>query len=519
MELLYLCLRRLNVIGAFRELGTDSQRRGPLIALASTQLLVQLSSMPIALTIPSVARHYEIEVSQAAWMVIIRLLLLGSTVFLAARLGQKYGHVKVYFAGAITMCVASTLSALALDFNQLIVWSGAVGVGGALITANSNAILALVFDSNERGRAYSIPVVAARFGSLIGLALFGLFLQLGFIFPAFESYGWRLVFLTSLPVGLLAIKTSWPLLQFNFKDVVEEAKTISIDYVGASLMVATLGVFILSGLHIHDGAEAFTTPEAMGYHLPMHLLFLAMLGLFMVIQQRSRTPFVDFSYFKVKYFSTALYSNTTFHLSMLAVTTLIPIVVENGLGKAPWVVTMVLLPNQIMGLFLPPLAGWVYDRYNPKWLRPGSLMSIALGFILVGFFAGGVPVWGLPLLMAPAYLGSNLFNTANNALVMNTLPQDRSFASGMLETTRQMGHTIGATIGATVLGLAIPITIDLLPAIESQALYREGFRYSALAVVGIMVSGSVVAMFQKATDDNTTTAPTKPAAMPQAGND
>ena len=151
MELLYLCLRRLNVIGAFRELGTDNQRRGTLIALASTQLLVQLSSMPIALTIPSVARHYEIEVSQAAWMVIIRLLLLGSTVFLAARLGQKYGHVKVYFAGAITMCVASTLSALALDFNQLIIWSGAVGVGGALITANSNAILALVFDSNERG--------------------------------------------------------------------------------------------------------------------------------------------------------------------------------------------------------------------------------------------------------------------------------------------------------------------------------------------------------------------------------
>ena len=88
MELLYLCLRRLNVIGAFRELGTDSQRRGTLIALASTQLLVQLSSMPIALTIPSVARHYEIEVSQAAWMVIIRLLLLGSTVFLGARFGQ-----------------------------------------------------------------------------------------------------------------------------------------------------------------------------------------------------------------------------------------------------------------------------------------------------------------------------------------------------------------------------------------------------------------------------------------------
>ena len=146
-------------------------------------------------------------------------------------------------------------------------------------------------------------------------------------------------------------------------------------------------------------------------------------------------------------------------------------------------------------------------------------MSIALGFILVGFFAGGGPVWGLPILLMPAYLGSNLFNTANNALVMNTLPQDRSFASGMLETTRQMGHTIGATIGATVLGLAIPITIDLLPAIESQALYREGFRYSALAVVGVMVSGSVVAMFQKTAGGSSAPPPPIPQAVPQGGND
>jgi len=63
--------------------------------------------MPVALTIPTVARYFDVEVSQAAWMVIARLLLLGSTVFLAARLGQKYGHVRVYFIGATIMCVAT----------------------------------------------------------------------------------------------------------------------------------------------------------------------------------------------------------------------------------------------------------------------------------------------------------------------------------------------------------------------------------------------------------------------------
>ena len=459
-----------------------------MIGLASSQMLVQLSSMPIAMTIPSVARDFDIEVSKAAWMVIVRLLMLGSTVFLSARLGEKYGHARVYFIGIIVLSVASVLAATSFDFNQLILWSGLVGVGGALITANSNAILAMVFDDKERGRAFSVPVVSARMGSLLGLVVFGIFLQF---------LNWRFVFLTSLPVGLLAVKNSYPLLKYQAAQLTESARNISINYVGAILMVVTLGTFVLSGLHIHGGEETFTSEEAISYHVPMHILFLSLLALFIVVQHRTKEPFLDFRYFKYKYFSTALYTNTTFHLSMLAVVTLIPIVVENGLGKAPIFVTLVLLPNQILGLFLPTFAGWWYDRYNPRWLRPGALMGIALGFLLVGAFASTVSWWGIPLLLLPTYIGSNLFNTANNAVVMNTLPESRTFASGMLETTRQMGHTIGTTISATVLGLALPFAIDLLPVAESQLAYRDGFRFSALAVVLIMMSGSFVAAFQR----------------------
>ena len=459
-----------------------------MIGLASSQMLVQLSSMPIAMTIPSVARDFDIEVSKAAWMVIVRLLMLGSTVFLSARLGEKYGHARVYFIGIIVLSVASVLAATSFDFNQLILWSGLVGVGGALITANSNAILAMVFDDKERGRAFSVPVVSARMGSLLGLVVFGIFLQF---------LNWRFVFLTSLLVGLLAVKNSYPLLKYQAAQLTESARNISINYVGAILMVVTLGTFVLSGLHIHGGEETFTSEEAISYHVPMHILFLSLLALFIVVQHLTKEPFLDFRYFKYKYFSTALYTNTTFHLSMLAVVTLIPIVVENGLGKAPIFVTLVLLPNQILGLFLPTFAGWWYDRYNPRWLRPGALMGIALGFLLVGAFASTVSWWGIPLLLIPTYIGSNLFNTANNAVVMNTLPESRTFASGMLETTRQMGHTIGTTISATVLGLALPFAIDLLPVAESQLAYRDGFRFSALAVVLIMMSGSFVAAFQR----------------------
>ena len=513
MELVGLIFRRLNVIGNFRELGTDSQRRETLIGLAATQLLVQLSSMPIALVIPSVARHFEIDVAQAAWMVVFRLLMLGSTVFFAARLGQKYGHVRVYFIGAILLSVASVLSATSFTPTQLILWSGLVGVGGAMVTANSNAILAMVFPAAERGRAFAIPVVAARFGTLIGLGLFGIFLQF-----AGGQWGWRLVFLTSLPIGILAIKYSLPLLKYHAGQIAEESKQVSLNYFGAILMVATLGTFIMSGLHIHAGTESFTSPDALTYHVPMHLLFLACLGLFFVIQQRSSDPFVDFRYFKQKYFSMSLFTNTTFHLSMLAVTTLIPILVENGLGYAPIIVALVLLPNQFMGLFLPTLGGWIHDRYDPRWLRPGSMMLIASGFFLAGLFAGDVPIWMLPILLLPIAVGSNLFNSPNNATVMNTLPENRSFASGMLETTRQMGHSIGTTVSATVLGLALPVAIDLMSPAEARPYYLSGFQISALAVVWIIISGSIVAIFQK-TPSGGPEVQRNAAPAPQTGGD
>ncbi|MBM3941806.1 MAG: MFS transporter [SAR202 cluster bacterium] len=508
-------LHQLNVLGAFKELGSTRERKDTLMGVATTRLLVQLMSMPVALTIPSVAREFDTTVAHAAWMVVIRLLALGSTVFLAARLGEKYGHVRVYFMGSIIMCIAGLLAAASLSMGQLILWSGVAGFGGALITANSNAILTMVFGAKERGRAFSVPVTAAKFGAVIGVVLFGLFL---------EWLSWRLVFLTTFPIGLLAIKNSYPLLKYKMQQAAEKSKNISIDYFGAALMVATLGVLILSVSHLHEGVESFTSPSAKSYHPPMHLLAGSLFALFLVTQLRSPKPFLDFRYFRNKFFSMALFSSMTYHLSMLAVMTLVPIMVEDGLGKGPMAVTIVLLPHQLAGLIMPSWAGWVYDRYNPRWLQPGALVLIALGIGLLAIFAASVPIWVLPILLFPASIGTSVFNAPNNAQIMSSLPENRSFAAGMLETSTQMGHTIGSTIGATVMGLTLPATIALLPALEAQHYYREGFQNSAITVVGIIILGSIVAIFRKASEKRTATAAAPPAqaapaAAPSGGGD
>ncbi len=122
---------------------------------------------------------------------------------------------------------------------------------------------------------------------------------------------------------------------------------------------------------------------------------------------------------------------------------------------------------------------------------------VAFGVTLLGLFAADVPIWGLPLLLMPASIGTGLFITSYNALVMNTLPDNRSFASGMLETTRQMGHTVGTTIGAMVLGLSLPATIDLMTPTEAQVFYQQGFQTAIFVVVWVIIAGGVVAVFQR----------------------
>ncbi|MDP6715582.1 MAG: MFS transporter, partial [SAR202 cluster bacterium] len=217
------------------------------------------------------------------------------------------------------------------------------------------------------------------------------------------------------------------------------------------------------------------------------------------IERRMANPIVDIQHFKTKAFSLSLGSNVAYHFSMLATMTLVPILVEKGFGREPIFVTFVLLPSQILGLFMPMVAGWVYDRYRPRLLRPGTMILIAGGFLILSLFAIQAPFWALPLLMFPIAVGTNMFNPVNNATVMNSLPlEHRGAASGMLETTRELGHAFGATAAASVLALALPAGVALLSDSSASIYYKEGFQLSTLMVVFVLASGGVLAYFHKA---------------------
>ena len=230
----------------------------------------------------------------------------------------------------------------------------------------------------------------------------------------------------------------------------------------------------------------------------MHFLFILMLVVFFVVERRMSNPIVDVRHFKSAPFSMSLATNVTYHFSMLATMTLVPVLVEEGFGMPPLYVTVVLLPSQTLGLFMPMVAGWVYDRYNPPLLRPIMMIVIAGGFLALSFTASSIPFWALPLMMIPISVGTNMFNPINNATVMNSLPlRHRGVASGMMETTREMGHALGATTAAAMLALALPAGVSLLSESASQGFYIQGFQLSSLMVVFVLCFGAALAFFHR----------------------
>ena len=478
-------------------------RREALLALTAAYMLVQLSSLPIAIALPTLADAFDTSIDDTAWIVIIYLMMLGAFVMLGARLGDRYGHARVFFVGIVLSTVGSALITLSQELWQIVMWRAVTGLGSALVMGNANAILAANFGPDERGRAFAIPIIGSRFGTLIGLAFFGVMLQ-------FVS--WRMIFLAFVPLGILAIAASIPMLRSQAK-VERQSEEGPVDWAGALVLVAAGVVLVLSGSHLHGGEESYVSRDALSYHVPMHLLFLAMLGVFFLVERKMSNPIVDVQHFKRAPFSLSLATNVTYHFSMLSTMTLVPILVEQGFGKPPLYVTVVLLPSQMLGLFMPMVAGWVYDRYRPPLMRPIMMVIIAGGFLVLSLVGSDISFWLLPLLMIPISVGTNMFNPINNATVMNSLPlRHRGAASGMLETTREMGHALGATTAAAVLALALPAGISRLSDVAAQSFYIHGFQLSSLMVVFVLCFGAFLAFLHRAA--SVSVPPSRPAARP-----
>src|SRR5205823_2644426 len=210
-----------------------------------------------------------------------------------------------------------------------------------------------------------------------------------------------------------------------------------------------------------------------------------------VAERRAKDPVLDFGAFRNGLFTSTQASNGVLHVAMMGTFFLVPFVLQGGLGLGPDAIAGVSLAQQVTSTGSSYLFGWLYDRTRAGWIRPAGLAIILSGILTLGLEASHLPYAGFVLIAALVGVGMGGFTTVNNAVAVVALgPQHRGVASGMLETTRQFGHTIALSLSTTAMTVAVgPIVVgqsrpeDVLAGFQAAA-----FTVGLVALVGIPIA-------------------------------
>jgi MFS family permease len=456
-----------------REDGRAAQvRRAALLTVVVGQFAVQLASMPISAILPSLADVFHADFALISWVSGAYLLTLTGFLLVAGRLGDLYGHRRVYMAGIALYSISGGLGGLAPDVLLLIVLRGLQGLGAALMSGNGLAIIADAFPGGERGRAVGIVQIAASLGGVVGLVYGVLFL---------DSLSWQWLFWALWPIGLLGL---WSARGLAAAPREAGATRMRPDVLGAVLLFLVLAVGTLSLNHLHGGEHSFQ--EGAGYHTTMQALALLLLGAFVFVERRQAQPLIRFADLRHGGFNALAISNAIMHMTMMAAIFTMPFLLERALDLPKSYTGALLTVMQLLWVALAYVSGYLYDRYRATWLVPVGMALIALGLLGWGLFAplGYGVILGMTVLMG---VGTGLYMTANNTLAISLMPGSlRGLASGLLETTRQLGHTLGVAIATVLMGSAVA---DALSGAASASGFLIGFQQVSLAMAGVCAVG------------------------------
>ncbi|HEY5693780.1 MAG TPA: MFS transporter [Gaiellaceae bacterium] len=434
------------------------------VALSNTTLgtlLAMINSSILLIALPDIFRGIGIDPLQPGNTSYLLWLLLGFLVVLAVllvslgRLGDMYGRVRMFNLGFAVFTFFSILLSITWLHGGagalwLILMRVGQGVGGAMIFANSSAILTDAFPHDERGLALGINSLSMVAGSFLGLVLGGVLAPLS----------WRLVFVVSVPVGLAA--TIWSYHSLRDLGVRKPGK---IDWWGNLTLAAGL-VLLMVG--ITYGIQPYGA-HTMGWTAPLVLgcllAGLALLALFCVIEVRVEEPMFHLELFRIRAFAAG---NLAALLAAMARGGLQFILIiwlqgiwlpEHGydFARTPLWAGIYMLPL-ILGLLIAgPASGWLSDRFGARPFATGGVLVAATSFALlivlpVDF---GYPWFALILLLNG--IGMGLFQSPNTAGVMNSLPPaQRGAGAGMLATFNVSSSvlSIGVFFTLMIVGLA-----------------------------------------------------------------
>lgn len=399
----------------------------------------QLDANIVLISLPTIIRDLPGTTTLDGLWVIMGYMLVTATLLLTfGRIADIYGRVRLYNLGFAIFTVASGLCSAAPNGTTLVIFRLLQGVGGALIFSNNSAILTDAFPPDERGRAIGLNLVVAVSGSVVGLVLGGILSA---------TLGWRSIFWINLPVGAFA--TTWAYARLKELAKVEKAP---LDPLGNFLFAAGLSIFLF-GMTL--GAVAGFTPVDNG----LMIVGLLMLGVFLYVEMKVRSPMMDLTLFKIRAFSAGQFSNLLASLARGAVLLLLVFYFQGALLLDALTAGILLIPFSVAFVSVGPLSGYLSDKYGARTFSTGGLIVSAAALLWFSVLPASVPYTILLLPMIMVGLGGGMFVAPNIASIMNASPVSRrGIASGISSTLVNAGFLLSLGVAFVVMATTMPIS-------------------------------------------------------------
>lgn len=435
------------------------QKRNPWLALLILCLgffVILLDATIVNVAIPTMLDSLHASLDQILWVVNAFLLTFAVLLVTGGRLGDILGPRNLFAVGLGVFTLASALCGLAQEPNQLIAARALQGVGAAILTPQTLVIISAIFPAQRRGAAFGILSGVTGLAALAGPTLGGVIVT---------YLDWRWIFYVNLPIGIAGIALALLLVPD-----LRPGKQHRLDLVGVAL--ATAGLFgvvfgLVEGQRYQWGAvngSWLTIPEIIAAGV-------VLLGLFLAWERFQHEPLVPLSLFRNRNFSIMVWLSALWQFALLGFLLTTTIDLQSVLGMSAVRAGLTTTPLTLAMVLAGPFAGRLTDRIGGRYI-------LMLGFVLFAAGIAGVArvesvtstsfTFILPLVVTGLGLGLVIAPLTTEAM-REVPPVMSGAASGMLNTSRQVGGAIGSAVIAGAV-----LQNQLASALHDRALSAAG---------------------------------------------
>jgi EmrB/QacA subfamily drug resistance transporter len=451
-----------------------------LALLAAAQFVVILDASIVNVALPSIGADLNFSQDDLSWVVNAYVLVFGGFLLLGGRLADLLGRRRLFIAGLILFAVASLAGGLAQDSTQLIIARAVQGLGGALLSPAALSLVTVLFaEGAERNKAMGVWGAVAGSGGAVGVLLGGMLT---------EWAGWEWVLFVNVPVGIAAAALATRILPESRNEGPRH-----FDFAGA--ITITAGLSLLVYALVDANSAGWGSAQTLG----LGAIALALIGGFYVIERRTKAPLVPFpGIFRIRTITGINVSAVLIAAALFSMFFFISLYMQQVLGFSALEAGLAYLPLAVGIIVTAGATSGLVTRFGFKPVLVAGLIVTAAGLVWFGQVSPGGSYVGdvlFPSLLAAVGLGL-AFVSMTVAAVSGVEGHEAGLASGLINTSQQIGGALGLAILATI---ANGRTDDVMAAAggnpqELPTALTEGFQSAFLVGAGFAVAAAILAM-------------------------